>query len=280
MIKNIASIERKIQLLERPAGPMLRPPQNTQVNTPVPVFANTGVNIPQPMQHVNMSAPPLMNAPERNNDMRTNSPLNADVFVPNSARQQQTWAEIVQNTPGSAAPLFRENTERPIGGWRQGLHLLHGEGGEATQGGSFAADVDIVAYNVSKNVTAENLYNWLAQKGIHVKYCTLLTTTDQARSLAFKVTIDPKDYDRATKDASIWPYRVGVRLFKAFKKSSSNNGYRNDSTNNGDRPERIARDGTDHRSRENTVLGNRGYSRSGDQESSRNDRRYDNYQRY
>ena len=98
VIKNIASIERKIQLLERPAGPMLRPPQNTQVNTPVPVFANTGVNIPQPMQHVNMSAPPLMNAPERNNDMRTNSPLNADVFVPNSARQQQTWAEIVQNT--------------------------------------------------------------------------------------------------------------------------------------------------------------------------------------
>ena len=83
----------------------------------------------------------------------------------------------------------------------------------------------IVAYNVSKNVSSLDLRNWLSQKGIHVKGCTLLTTFDEARSLSYKITLDPKDFDIATQDASIWPYRVGVRLFKTFK--NSQNAYQN-----------------------------------------------------
>ena len=76
---------------------------------------------------------------------------------------------------------------------------------------------------VAKNITEADLCNWLSQRGLYVKNCILLTTTDKARSLAFKITIDPKDFDRATKDPSIWPYQVGVRLFKAFNRTSNNN---------------------------------------------------------
>ena len=80
------------------------------------------------------------------------------------------------------------------------------------------ADVDIVAYNFGKNVTAVDVCNWLATKGMDVKDCELLTTSDEARSLSFKLTIKPENYDRATQDATLWPYRVGVRLYKNFNK--------------------------------------------------------------
>ena len=46
-----------------------------------------------------------------------------------------------------------------------------------------------------------------------------MTTSDEARSLSYKITIDPKDFERATNDANLWPYRVLVRLFKNFSKS-------------------------------------------------------------
>lgn len=177
------------------------------------------------------------------------------------------------------------NTERSTGGWRQRLHLLHGEAGEAIQGGSFSADVDIVASNVAKNVTAADLCHWLSQKGLFVKDCVLLTTSEQARSLAFKITIDPKDFDRATKDAGIWPYRVGVRMFKSFNRN--NNGNRENIRNNGDEPERYndsssRQNGRDYRgnyrSGEHNGRGNRENDRSADH--SRSDSRYDNYRRY
>ena len=84
------------------------------------------------------------------------------------------------------------------------------------QRSSLSADADIVAYNFGKNVTAVDVRNWLAQKGLHVKDCKLLTTSPEARFLTFKITIQPEDYDRATQDATLWPYRVGVRLFKSF----------------------------------------------------------------
>ena len=103
--------------------------------------------------------------------------------------------------------------------WRQRLHLLQGAAGDSTQIGALSADVDIVAYNVAKNVTAVDLRNWLAQKGLLVKDCKLLTTSDEARSLSYKITLQPQDFDRATQDAGLWPYRVGVRLFKNFNRN-------------------------------------------------------------
>ena len=111
-------------------------------------------------------------------------------------------------------PISHIQTENSS--WRQRQHVLYGTANEEIQSGSFSADVDLVAYNVAKTITAADLGNWLSQRGLFIKHCKLLTTSDEARSLSFKVTIDPKDFDRATKDANLWPYRVGVRLYKNF----------------------------------------------------------------
>ena len=102
--------------------------------------------------------------------------------------------------------------------WRQRLQLLQGCAGDTGQGqrSALSADVDIVAYNFGRNVTAIDVRNWLGQKGLHVKDCKLLTTSSEARTLTYKITIKPEDFDRATNDATVWPYRVGVRLFKSF----------------------------------------------------------------
>ena len=41
-----------------------------------------------------------------------------------------------------------------------------------------------------------------------------MTNAENPRSLSFKITIDPKDYQKAKTDTSVWPYQVGVRRFK------------------------------------------------------------------
>ena len=62
-----------------------------------------------------------------------------------------------------------------------------------------------------------DLRQCLSQKELNIKDYELLTTAEGARALSYyKITIDPKDYERASTDASLWAYRVGVRLFKHF----------------------------------------------------------------
>ena len=132
----------------------------------------------------------------------------------------------MKNGKPNSVPLDNQQTQKT--NWRQRLHLLQGAAGHIGPGqsSSLSADVDIVAYNIGKNVTAVDLCNWLAQKELHVKDCQLLTTSNEARSLSYKLTIKPEDYERATQDAAIWPYRVGVRLYKNFNKRSDNQRYR------------------------------------------------------
>ena len=277
MIKNMESIERKIQNFEfeRPSGQMfIAPTQTAQVNAP------TLVNAPPSRANTPVLRPPTPeeNLTFGNNNIQTMNPPKSNMSTPNTATntQEQTWASRIKNTLAPSRP--QENMEQPAGGWRQRLHLLHGEAGESTQGGSFSADVDIVAHNVAKNITAADLCNWLSQRGLYVKNCILLTTTDKARSLAFKITIDPKDFDRATKDPSIWPYRVGVRLFKAFNRTSNNNENRARQSNDENRNNRQnARDGGQ---RVDSVRSNTSNGRYLGQDGNRNDSRYDNYRRY
>ena len=122
----------------------------------------------------------------------------------------RSWAQICDEGP---KPLSNQS-------WRGRQHVLYGTANEDQYGASFSADVELVAYNVAKNITSADLCNWLSQRGHYVKDCTLLTTSEEARSLSFKVSVDPKDFERATKDTNLWPYRVGIRLFKNFNKSS------------------------------------------------------------
>ena len=43
-----------------------------------------------------------------------------------------------------------------------------------------------------------------------------MATSEEARSLSYKISVDPQDYERVTTDASVWPNLVGIRRFKQF----------------------------------------------------------------
>ena len=74
----------------------------------------------------------------------------------------------------------------------------------------------LVAYGVAKDATAAGLKTFLENRGINVVDCVNLTTFEFARTHSYKVTIKASEYEKATKP-EIWPYRVGVRLFKQFR---------------------------------------------------------------
>ena len=142
--------------------------------------------------------------------------------------QDRTWNQVVSNhvppqivndqISENNTPMKRiENTTL-----KKNQHVLHGTANKSIQSTFFSADVDLVAFNVGKSTTSNDLCNWLSQRGLLVKECKLLTTANEARSLTFKVTVDPKDYVRATSDPSLWPYRVGVRTFKNYGNRNRN----------------------------------------------------------
>ena len=61
--------------------------------------------------------------------------------------------------------------------------------------------------------------SFLETRGISVVQCVNLTTFEHARTHSYKVTIKASEYKKATKP-EVWPFRVGVRLFKQFKKKT------------------------------------------------------------
>ena len=99
------------------------------------------------------------------------------------------------------------------GAWKRSLNILHGT---ADSGNTLAADVSLAAYGVAKDASAEQLKSFLERKNIQVLECINLTTYDQARTHCYKVTIKAAEYEKAIKP-DVWPYRVGVRLFKQFR---------------------------------------------------------------
>ena len=62
----------------------------------------------------------------------------------------------------------------------------------------------------------------IEEMGLMVVDCTLLTKYEGARTLSFKITIKPQCFEKA-KDPSIWPYRVGLRLYKYFNQNNKKN---------------------------------------------------------
>ena len=77
-----------------------------------------------------------------------------------------------------------------------------------------AADVCLVASGVSKVATPNQLMEFVQSKGISVTNVELLTQHPEARTNTFKVVIKPADYEKAM-NPEVWPYRVGVRHYKA-----------------------------------------------------------------
>ena len=147
--------------------------------------------------------------------------------TPQLVANGDTWADIVGE---NAKPLDTIITEENIGDngwtnvssknqkektWRQRLNILRGTATSESDSEVLSADIHLVAFGVAKHVSGIQLSHFLEGKGLHVLSCDLLTKYEGARSLSYKVTIKSCDFDKA-KNPELWPYRVGVRLFKFF----------------------------------------------------------------
>ena len=87
--------------------------------------------------------------------------------------------------------------------WRQLLGIQRGTAISENGNESFSEDVHLVAYNIGKNVTSIQLSHWLAEKGLNVVSCDLLTKYEGARSLSYKIAIKSCDDEKAT-NPEIW----------------------------------------------------------------------------
>ena len=112
---------------------------------------------------------------------------------------------------------------------KKSLNILHGT---AEMNNNIAAAVSLVAYGVAKDASEEQLNSFLQAKNINVIECKKLTTFEQARTHCYKVTIKASEYEKATKP-EVWPYRVGVRLFKQFREKKDQTPSWNDQQNTG-----------------------------------------------
>ena len=70
---------------------------------------------------------------------------------------------------------------------------MHGTASNNSQSTALSADVDLVAYNVAKHVTSVMLCKFLAERGLNVCDCNLLTRFDGVRTLTYRITINPCD---------------------------------------------------------------------------------------
>ena len=92
--------------------------------------------------------------------------------------------------------------------------------GDKDTASALSADVSLVASGVGKGCTPELLKEFLAGKGIKAVEVEMLTrreVLEQVRTLTFRVSVTAADYEAALKP-EVWPYRVGVRHYRAPKR--------------------------------------------------------------
>ena len=137
-----------------------------------------------------------------------------------------SWTEVVRGGRRTLSTLpiptaltntsfGSKNGENRSKNWRQNLNLLTGTAVCNDRNTTLSSDVDLVAHGVAKNVTALQLSKFVQDRGVDLSDCTQLTKIEGARSLAFKVTIKPNDFEKCM-NAEIWPYGLGLRRFKHF----------------------------------------------------------------
>ena len=130
----------------------------------------------------------------------------------------ETWTDVVKKNTKTVVDV--KTGVKQKGAWRKQKHAFGtAKSVDEDQIEVKAADVALVISGVSKNVTADQLKEFVTKKGLVIKTCALLTNVErnpEARSHTFKVTIDSEDYEKS-KDGTYWPYRVYVRMFKNFR---------------------------------------------------------------
>ena len=87
--------------------------------------------------------------------------------------------------------------------------LKRGTATSKSEGEMLSADIRFVVFGIAEHVSGIQLSHFLEGK---VLCCDLLTKYEGTLPLAYKVTIKSYDFDQ--KNTEIWPYSVGIRLFK------------------------------------------------------------------
>ena len=80
------------------------------------------------------------------------------------------------------------------------------------------AKIELVVKGLQVDVTGENLIGFLHGKGVSSE-CSLLTTFNNAKSLAYKITVDAKN-ENVVKDPALWPENVKVQTYKQRRRNS------------------------------------------------------------
>ena len=109
---------------------------------------------------------------------------------------------------------------------QKGRNVFHGNskvvGDEASQETFLAADVTLVASGLGLRAKEEELEAFLKDKGIDVVKVECLTKKEvldanKVRSKTMKVVLSAKDHQKAM-NPDIWPFRVGVRYYRAERR--------------------------------------------------------------
>ena len=90
-------------------------------------------------------------------------------------------------------------------------------------GTKLSGDVSLVATGVAKDCSENDLKEFLADKGIQVVEIERLTKPEVrhlVRTITFRVVVKASDYEAALKP-EVWPYRVGVRHYRAPRRPDS-----------------------------------------------------------
>lgn len=165
--------------------------------TQLPLSRNKNTNYP----HVSNS---------ENSDNRYRTWAEAVSFsMPRKKRTEPRDVSLNNRSANQKSDIFPNNRRRS---WKHDLHLLNGTSNDNVANDNYS----VVASNIDKGITTAIIQNWFSKRNLPLKECTLLTTSNNARFLSYKITFQPNDFDRVTSDSSIWPSGVKVRQFKTF----------------------------------------------------------------
>ena len=135
--------------------------------------------------------------------------------INNQKPKEKTFATVAQTEPKRDVNQRNTNSQNMGNRSRRPSTLLFGKAktGKDDVENFLAANVNLVATGVAKDATSEQLKEFIVNKGINVVEIELLTQHPEARTNTFRIAIKPSDYDRAM-NPDVWPYRVGVRIFR------------------------------------------------------------------
>ena len=178
-------------------------------------------------------------------------------MTPSTLAPTPSYASMTSVRSSGVSGIDRLNqvTGQPTGNRQRRSSIMYGTSKTGTSEGTefLAADVALVATGVSKEASAEQLKEFVISKGIGVISVEKLTREDiDTRTNTFKVVIKLADYEKAM-NPEMWPYRVGVRHFRAPKRQGISWSHQTGQTRNGQHTGQQAV----HQYRQNTAIQNR-----------------------